>query len=498
MGIKTVAVYSEEDAGALHVQQADEAYLLGAASPKESYLNIARIIETARTTKVDAIHPGYGFLSQNPNFAKSCNKAKIMFIGPTHQVMKRMGDKVRARKLAQKAGLPVLPGSDGEVKDKVAAKSAAANGFPLMVKAANGGGGIGIQVVRSPKELKGVMARARALARKAFGSKRLYFERFLEGASHIEVQIVADNHGNMLHLFERDCSVQRRNQKVVEETPSTKLTSEQRQTLFEYSLALAKHIEYTNMGTVEFLVSQNGEIYFLEMNTRLQVEHGITELITGLDMVEMQIRIASGEQLSLRQEEIKLHGHAIEARINAEDPDTFLPSAGIIDHINEPKGNHVRFDSALFPGYKVSTYYDSLLSKLMVWGKTRKQAITRLHNSLEAIQISGLKTNLPTLRAIISHRKFTKGDYHTDLLEQLALEASQKFELLIPSISHNGDSKEEKSRVAKIAVTLLLSMDGLNSDANSQEQVEHTTNPWKTAGRQAQLHTSVQVLRGWR
>ena len=498
LGIKTVAVYSEADAQALHVQDADEAHLVGAAPPEESYLNISSIIEAAGQSQAEAIHPGYGFLSQNADFARACQKADITFIGPLPKVMKRMGDKVRARKLARKAGLPVLPGSEGEVKDEGALQRAQANGYPLMVKAASGGGGIGIQVVHSPTELKGVMSRARSLARKAFGSRRIYFERFLEGASHVEVQVVADNHGNLLHLYERDCSVQRRNQKVVEEAPSTKLTSEQRQLLFGYSLALARYIEYTNVGTVEFLVSQTGEVYFLEMNTRLQVEHGITELITGIDMVELQIRIAAGEPLPLQQQDVQVRGHAIEARINAEDPETFLPSAGVIDQVALPAGEHIRLDSALFPGYEVSTYYDPLLAKLMAWDETRDAAIDRLNSALQELRIEGVKTNITTLHTIISHESFTKGDYDTSLLQKLTGDIGQEVEVVLPSLSVYGDTHDEKRRVATIAVDLLLSLNGGGTSTTPRVGRDKIASPWKLAGRQAQMHAGVQGLRGWR
>ena len=339
LGIATVAVYSEADRDALHVRMADEAYLLGPSSPRESYLNTSKILSIARTSGAEAIHPGYGFLSENPTFVRACQEAEIAFVGPYPYVMENMGDKVRARNLAGKAGLPILPGTDTAVDDSRASAAAWELGFPLMVKATQGGGGIGIHIINSPDELTAVIRQERALANSAFGSPYLYFERYMQDASHIEVQVLGDQHGNLVHLFERDCSIQRRNQKIVEETPSVKLTQEQRGRLWDYALRLARSIGYTNAGTVEFLVSPEGEMYFLEMNTRLQVEHGVTEMITGLDIVELQLRVAAGEPLPVTQDQVHARGHAIEARIYPEDPHTFLPSAGVIRDFHQPSGS---------------------------------------------------------------------------------------------------------------------------------------------------------------
>ena len=492
MGIKTVAVYSDVDSESLHVQQSDESYSIGGDVPTGSYLKIKSIIEAAESTGADAIHPGYGFLSENAEFVKACEKADITFIGPAPEVMKRMSNKVRARKLAKKAGLPVLPGSEGEVKDNVALEHANYNGFPLLVKAANGGGGIGIHVVNSPKELKGVMSKARSLARKAFGSKRVYFERFLQGASHLEVQIVADTHGNVVHLFERDCSVQRRNQKVIEEAPSTKLTDGQRERLLEYAVTLAKYINYTNVGTVEFLVTREGDIYFLEMNTRLQVEHGITELITGVDMVELQINIAAGELLSFKQEDIKINGHAIEARINAENPDTFLPTTGVVSVLDTPQGDHVRLDSAIFVGHEVSTYYDPLLAKLMVWGEDRQQAIGRLDQAVGELRIEGVQTLIPAIRKVLNHKLFVSANYDTSILQKLQSGTVDDIEIALPDVYLNGNNGSRKSEIAKIAVDMLLSMD--KGSAKGHQNGANMT-AWKIAGRQSQM-TNLLRFRG--
>lgn len=492
MGIKTVAVYSDSDTESLHVQQSDESYSIGGNAPSESYLKIKGIIEAAKSTGADAIHPGYGFLSENADFAKACEKADITFIGPAPKVMKRMSNKVRARKLAKKAGLPVLPGSEGEVKDNMALEHANYNGFPLLVKAANGGGGIGIHVVNSPKELKGVMSKARSLARKAFGSKRVYFERFIQGASHLEVQLVADNHGNVVHLFERDCSVQRRNQKVIEEAPSTKLTDGQRERLLDYAVTLAKYIDYTNVGTVEFLVTREGDIYFLEMNTRLQVEHGITELITGVDMVELQINIAAGEPLSLKQEDIQTKGHAIEGRINAENPDTFLPTTGVVTDLATPDGEHVRLDSAISVGHEISTYYDPMLAKLMVWGEDRQQAIRRLDQALVELKIEGVQTLIPAIRKVLNHKLFTSANYDTSILQKLSSNSVEDVEIVMPDVYLNGTNGDRKSEIAKIAVDMLLSMDKRSSNGH-HNGVDMST--WKIVGRQSQM-TNLLNFRG--
>ena len=340
MGIKTVAVYSDVDQDTLHVKMADEAHLLGGGPPKESYLNMDRVLEVARISGSDAVHPGYGFLSQNPTFASRCQESGVKFVGPTPHVMEKMGDKLKAKKLARKAGLPVLPGTSSPVDDAHATAAAWELGLPLMVKAAAGGGGIGIHIIESLSDLESVIQQERALASSAFGSPQLYFERYMQGASHIEVQVLGDEHGNLVHIFERDCSIQRRNQKILEETPATKLSPQQRRRLWDYSLKLARYIGYTNAGTIEYLVSPEGQVYFLEMNTRLQVEHGITEMVSGLDLVELQLRVAAGETLPFAQDDIQCHGHAMEARIYTEDPETFLPAAGIVSGFHEPSGKH--------------------------------------------------------------------------------------------------------------------------------------------------------------
>ena len=490
MGISTVAVYSEPDVDALHVKMADEAHPLGAASPKESYLDSSRIISLAVSSGADAIHPGYGFLSENPSFARKCQEADVRFVGPYAYVMENMGDKVRARKLARKAGLPVLPGTKTTVGDSRALEAAWELGFPMMVKAAQGGGGIGIRIIESLEELKSVIKQQRALANNAFGSPQIYFERYLKGASHIEVQVLGDEHGNLVHLFARDCSVQRRNQKLVEESPVTKLTQEQQEQLCEYALKLARHIGYTNAGTVEFLVSREGDMFFLEMNARLQVEHAVTEMVTGLDLVELQLRVASGETLPVAQHQIHANGHAIETRIYPEDPETMIPSAGLIDSFHMPSGKHVRVDSALAPGYEVLTHYEPLLAKLICWGETRDEARKRLLAALEMVRIEGVKCNVSLLKAVISHPDFVNGDYHTGSLPGI-----------VSSNGHNGhhpngNGRNDKELAAAIGVSLLLA---LAADSGPGISVRgEGASSWKHYGRREQLFSRTLGSRGWR
>ena len=495
MGIKTVAVYSEADREALHVQIADEAYLLGDSSPQESYLNSSRILDVARMSCAEAVHPGYGFLSENPVFVRQCEDAGMKFIGPSHHVMAKMGDKLKARKLARKAGLPVLPGTARAVADSHAANVAWKLGFPLMVKPASGGGGIGIRILHSMDEINSVIQQERALARNVFGSPQLYFERYMQGASHIEVQVLGDEHGNLVHLFERDCSIQRRNQKIVEESPATKLTQEQRRYLWDCALKLARYIGYTNAGTVEFLVSTEGDVYFLEMNTRLQVEHGVTEMITGLDLVELQIRVAAGESLPLRQDDIQARGHAIEARVYPEDPETFLSSAGVIPALHEPSGKHVRVDSALFPGYEVTTHYEPLLAKLICWGENREEARKRLCGALEVFRIEGVKSNIPTLKRVAAHNEFVDNSYHTGSLPGMA-RASNTNSVYGGEIALNGNGNKDKEVAAAIGISLLLAMNG-NSEQDNRFQPKGTTS-WRLYGRREQMLSRTLGSRGWR
>ena len=465
--IKTVAIYSEADASALHVKQANEAVLVGPPPPAESYLNIQAIVRAAVETGAEAVHPGYGFLSENSDFVVACEEAGLQFIGPSGEVMERMKDKALARSLAREAGLPLLPGTEAEMSDDEALDRAMEIGFPIMVKAAYGGGGIGIRVVQSPDQLQESINRARFLAEGAFGNPQLYLEKYLEEPSHVEVQVLADHHGNALHLFERDCSVQRRNQKVIEETPCIKLGTRQRREMFKAALALVRHIGYTNAGTVEFLRDQQGSFYFVEMNTRLQVEHPVTEMVTGLDLVEWQIRIAGGEPLSIAQEDLHSQGHAIEARIYPEDPATLLPTTGTVGKVKKPKGDQVRVDSGIYRGYEVLPFYDSLMSKVVSWGKTRDQAISTLNEALAAYKIPHVTTNIPVIQRVLAHPEFTGATYSTALLPQLASQGQL-------DLSEGG----ERETVAALTAAFGSLFGG---------PPDHRPSPWRAAGRAAQM-----------
>ncbi len=465
--IKTVAVYSEADVDSLHVKQADEAVLIGPPSPSESYLNVEAIIRAAVDTGAEAVHPGYGFLSENADFVHACEEAGLRFIGPSAGVMERMKDKALARQLAQEAGLPLLPGTDAAVSDDQTMELAQEIGFPIMVKAAYGGGGIGIRVVESPELLEESVYRARSLAQSSFGSSHIYLEKYVESPSHVEVQVLADQHGNALHLFERDCSVQRRNQKVIEETPSPKLNATRRQKMYRAALALVHHIGYTNAGTVEFLLDRKGDFFFIEMNTRIQVEHPVTEMVTDLDIVEWQIRIAAGEQLSLTQEEVHSQGHSIEARIYPEDPITLLPTTGTIGKLKQPKGDHVRIDGSIFRGYEISPHYDSLMAKVITWGETRDEAIETLQKALKRYRIPDITTNIPAVLRVLAHPEFSDGAYSTQLLSRLVTED----EAVSPE-------EAERETVAAVAAAL-------GSLFGTEPQ--RRTSPWKTHGRAAQM-----------
>ena len=496
LGIKTVAVYSAADRDALHVQQADESYFVGEAPPQDSYLNPEKILNAARESGAEAIHPGYGFLSENPTFARLCQEAGLCFIGPKPEVMEKMGDKLRARKLAKKAGLPVLPGTDEAIDDHQATDRAWKLGFPLMVKAAEGGGGMGIHIIESMDELLPLIERTRQVAANAFGSPRLYFERYLKDASHIEVQLIGDEHGNLVHLFERDCSVQRRHQKLIEETPGTKLSPRLRQRVCNLALKLGRKIGYTNAGTVEFLVSADGQVYFLEMNTRIQVEHGVTELVTGVDLVELQIRVAAGEPLPVAQDDLECRGHAIEARIYPEDPDSFLPDVGTVTELHLPEGENLRVDSALFDGYRVALHYEPLLAKVMAWGEDREAALKGLLRALLALRLEGIKCNTPLIRDILSSKEFTECTNHTGSMS-LWLEERKKRHLLPHSngaMSTNGHEKGDREVAAAIGVALALALKGSQPSGTPAS----TASAWRLYGRREQLLSWTLGNRGWR
>lgn len=418
MGIKTVAVHSTADADAMHVRLADESVCIGPPSARESYLNIPSILSAATVTGADAIHPGIGFLSENAQFAEMVEAHGLAFIGPTPEHIRIMGDKVTAKTTVQKHGLPVVPGSDGPVATLEEAEAAAETaGYPVLIKAAAGGGGKGMKVAFRADELREAYQLARGEARSAFGNDEVYLEKYLSRPRHIEIQLLGDTHGNCVHFGERDCSVQRRHQKVVEETPSPALNKAQRDEIGALAAKTAAAIGYRGVGTMEFLYEE-GRFYFIEMNTRLQIEHTITEMITGIDLVREQIRIASGAPLGYGQDDIRFEGHAIECRINAEHPETFRPSPGKIIGYHAPGGLGVRVDSALYDGYKVPSHYDSLIAKLVVHGATRNECLMRLRRSIEEFVIGGIDTTLPLHHRIIGESEFINGDYDIHWLER--------------------------------------------------------------------------------
>jgi acetyl-CoA carboxylase biotin carboxylase subunit len=418
MGIRTVAVHSTADTDAMHVRLADEAICIGPPPASESYLNIPAIISAAEISHADAIHPGYGFLSENARFAEIVELHNIIWIGPKPEHIRVMGDKVEAKRTAAALGLPLVPGSDGPVEGpEEARRVAAGTGYPLLVKAASGGGGRGMKIVRSETELDSQLMAARQEAKAAFGDDTVYIEKFLDDPRHIEFQIFGDGKGNAIHLGERDCSLQRRHQKVLEEAPSPALTAEQRERVGGLVARAMAEMAYRGAGTIEFLY-ENDEFYFIEMNTRLQVEHPVTEAITGLDLVREQIRIAEGHSLTLRQEDVVFRGHAIECRINAEDPRTFAPSPGLIRHFHAPGGMNVRVDSGLYSGYRVPPHYDSMVAKLIVYGTSRTGAMRRLRRALEEFVVDGIKTTIPLHQTLIEDPEFQAGDYTIKWLEE--------------------------------------------------------------------------------
>lgn len=417
MGIKTVAVHSTADADAMHVRLADEAVCIGPASAKDSYLNKAAIITAALISGADAVHPGYGFLSENADFAEMVQDHGLTFIGPDPKMIRLMGDKITAKKVASEAGLPVIPGSDGPVDSVQEAIDVSTKiGFPVIIKATAGGGGKGMKIAHNPSEVEEAYRLARAEAKASFAFDQVYIEKYLENPRHIEIQILGDQYGNVVHFGERDCSLQRNHQKIFEETPSPALTEKMRKEIGELVVKAIRKIGYTSLGTVEFLF-EKGEFYFIEMNTRLQVEHPITEMVTGIDMVREQIRIASGAHLNYTQEDVKFDGHAMECRINAEDPHSFVPNPGTIEQWHAPGGLWTRVDSGLYAGYKIPPYYDSMIAKLIVFGKTRNGCLMRLKRSLEEFVIEGVQTTLPLHQELISNSDFIDGNYNIHWLE---------------------------------------------------------------------------------
>lgn len=419
LGIRTVAAYSTADVDLKHVKLADEAVCIGPANATDSYLNVPAVISAAEIADVDAIHPGYGFLAENADFAEQVEDSGFVFIGPAAATIRIMGDKVSAIKAMQEAGVPCVPGSNGELtKDESTnLKIAAEIGYPVIIKAAGGGGGRGMRIVRSEEELINAIAMTRTEAEAAFGNSSVYMEKFLENPRHIEVQVLGDGQGHAVHLGERDCSTQRRHQKVIEEAPGPGITPEQREKIGNVCINACKKINYRGAGTFEFLF-ENGEFFFIEMNTRIQVEHPVTEIISGVDLIKAQLQIAGGLGLPLKQEDITLHGHAIECRINAEDPDSFLPSPGKIELYHAPGGPGIRVDSHLYSGYSVPPYYDSMIGKLISYGETREVAINRMLNALDEVIIEGIKTNIPLHKRILHDAEFRKGQQSIHFLER--------------------------------------------------------------------------------
>jgi len=437
-GLRTVAVYSDADRSALHVRYADEAYHIGPAVASESYLRVDRILEAARRAGADAVHPGYGFLAENPEFAQACADNGIAFVGPPPEAMRAMGDKVQARKTMRAAGVPVVPGTDEGVSDAEALAAAESIGYPLLVKAAAGGGGKGMRQVDAPEELPRALAAARREAKAAFGDDRVYLEKVIEHARHVEVQILADQHGNIIHLGERECSIQRRHQKLIEEAPSVAADEDLRHRMGSVAVQAARAVGYTNAGTVEFLLDRDGKFYFLEMNTRLQVEHPVTEMVTGVDIVKEQLAIAAGRRLRWRQEDIHMKGWAIECRITAEDPfNHFMPTGGVVAHLKEPTGPGVRVESGLYEGLEVGLHYDPMVAKLIVWGETRAEAILRMRRALQEYRIGGIKTSIPFHIQVMNSAQFMWGTFDTTFVDRF-----------VPAAEEHGDHRRVAAMVA--------------------------------------------------
>ncbi len=472
-GIKSVAVYSEADRDSMHVRYADEAYYIGPAPSNQSYLVIDNIIKAAKDSGADAIHPGYGFLSENAEFSDRCKKEGIIFIGPSSYAINTMGDKITARKTMQAANVPVVPGTTEPIQDiKEAVEIIKKIGLPVMIKASAGGGGKGMRLVREEKDIISSVSAAKSEAKAAFGDDAVYIEKFIESPHHIEFQILCDKHGNCVHLFERECSVQRRHQKVVEETPSPIMTQEVRDEMGKHAVAAAKAVNYEGAGTIEFIVDDNLNYYFLEMNTRLQVEHPITEAVTGVDLVVEQIRVANGEKLSFRQEDLSQKGHAIEVRVYAEDPENnFMPSPGQIKYLHEPLGPGIRHDGYIYPGYKIPMEYDPMISKMIVWANDREGAIKRMKRALEDYILTGVKTSIPFLKKVMDAPDFANGKYTTQFIEK-------NMDILMP----DNEPDQEETDIAVITAFI----DFLNKEENAKNEIRtagSSKNYWKEFGR---------------
>ncbi len=473
LGTASVAVFSDADRDSLHVFLADEAYHIGPSPSKESYLNYRKIIEVAKKSGADAIHPGYGFLAENPIFVRACIAAGITFIGPTPENMEAMGDKLSAKALMKKAGVPLVPGSDGGVESVAEAQRLAKIiGYPIIIKASAGGGGKGMRVVHADEELESAYRACRSEGQNYFANPTVYIEKFINDPKHIEIQVFGDTHGNVVHLFERECSVQRRHQKIIEESPSPSVPHQVRLKMGEVAVRAAQSINYVGAGTIEFIFdNQSKEFFFMEMNTRLQVEHPITELVTGYDLVKEQIWVAKGKPLSFRQADIKQKGHAIEARICAEDPITYKPSPGVIRACRHPQGPFLRIDSYAYPGYEVPIYYDPMIAKVITWGETRQEAIARMERALSEFVLTGIKTNIVLHKTILKHPKFLDGSYTTQFIEK-------NFEVLEPEIF-----KDIEDPLFLISAAIVAYQDRQSKDVRRLNVASN----WRRIGRKIQL-----------
>ncbi len=472
MGISSVAVYSEADRAGLHVQLADQAIGIGPPPAVESYLNMDRIVEAARVTGAEAIHPGYGFLAENAEFARRCEREKIVFIGPNSRALELVGDKVRARQTMEKAGIPIIPGMK-RVASGIEEYGAEAKkiGYPVMIKASAGGGGKGMRIVHTEEDLRPALEAGQREAKSAFGDESVYLERYIEDPRHIEFQVLADNEGRVVHLFERECSIQRRHQKIIEETPSPALTPELRRRMGETAKKVLEVSGYNNAGTVEFLLDKSKAFYFLEVNARLQVEHPVTELTTGVDLVHQQIRIAAGEKLVLKQEELSQRGHAIECRIYAEDPASgFLPSSGKILFFREPQGPGIRHDGGIYSGWNVPIYYDPILAKLIVWAETRGDACRRMQSALADYGILGVKTTIPFLKDVISHPRFREGATTTGFIKQHLEDWREK-------------EADRDTRLLGLAAAAVFDLQKASPASGPSIRAKEVFSPWRSLGK---------------
>lgn len=480
LGIETVAVYSEVDRQALHVRYADEAYLLGPAPSRESYLRADKIIAIAKKSGAQAIHPGYGFLAERADFAQQCKDEGLIFIGPKPSAIAAMGDKAIARATVTKAGVKVVPGTEGEgsLSDDRLLSISQEIGFPLLIKATAGGGGKGMREVKNIEEMPGLIESARREAEASFGDGNVYLEKLVVGARHIEIQILADQHGNVIHLGERECSLQRRHQKLLEESPSSFIgdDSDLRERMGSVAVKAALAVDYVNAGTIEFLVDKDKNFYFLEMNTRLQVEHPVTEMVTGIDIVKEQIRIARGRHLSYTQEDVHFNGAAIECRINAEDPyNSYLPSTGLISHSILPTGPGIRVDTGVYPGFEISSFYDPLISKLVSWGESRGQAILRMRRALEEYRIVGVRTNIPFHQRMMDSHRFMGGQFDTRFVEE-------RF-----SMDNTDETNNMNMEVAAV-IAAMITHQNLEHSAQIVRRGERDASNWKWVGRWERMH----------